>query len=492
MEKNILKQIPKKVREAYKALKSAGYEVFLVGGCVRDLIMARKPNDWDLTTNALPEKIQSLFKNSFYDNIFGTVRLPLDGKNFIEITTYRSESLYKDKRHPEKIEFGKSLLEDLKRRDFTINAIALEIKNINTKKEDYTLIDIFGSQEDIKRKIIRAVGNPQERFQEDALRLLRAVRFSSQLDFEIEKQTYQAITDNASLLKYISQERIRDELVKIINSKKPAKAFFVLKETDLLKYIIPELEEGIGILQGRHHKHDVFTHSILSLQAAADKDFNFEVRMAALLHDVAKPRTRDFDQKGQATFYNHQLLGAKMAKNILKRLKFDNKTIEKIVLLVKEHMFVYDIGKVSEAGVRRLLRKVGKENINDLINLRIADRLGSGVPKAMPYRLRHLLYLLEKVSSDPISLKVLKISGNDIMEILKIEPSKRIGLLLNALLVKVLDNPKINKKELLKKELLKLNKLEDKELEKFKQDLDYKKQKRDIGIRKKYYLKEKD
>ncbi len=489
---NILGKIPKKVKKAYALLKDSGYEVFLVGGCVRDLLMAREPNDWDLTTDALPEKVLSLFEKSFYDNKFGTVRLPFVGKNFIEITTYRSESLYKDKRHPEKIKFGKSLLEDLKRRDFTVNAIALEIKNINTIKEKYSLIDTFGGQEDIKRKIIRAVGDPQERFREDALRLLRAIRFASQLNFEIERETYQAIIDNFSLLKYVSQERIRDELVKIINSRNPEKAFIRLKETNLLKYIIPELEEGVGVIQGRHHKYDVFSHSIKSLQAAANKNFNFEVRLAALLHDIGKPRTREFDQSGQATFYNHQLVSAKMAKDILKRLKFDNKTIEKIVLLVKEHMFVYDIGKVSESGVRRLLRKVGKENIDDLINLRIADRLGSGVPKAMPYRLRHLLYLLEKVSSDPISLKVLKINGEDVMNILKMKPNKRIGLLLNALLVKVLDNPELNKKELLKEELLKLNNLEDKKLKEFKKDLDYKKQERDIDIRKKYYLKEKD
>ncbi len=486
MEKINLELIPKEIKEACNELEKKGFEVYLVGGCVRDLIMRRKPKDWDLTTNAKPKEIQRIFKHSFYNNKFGTVRIPLKEKGVIEITTYRSESGYTDRRHPDKINFGKNLKEDLKRRDFTINAIAIKIgKNL-------TLVDIFDGRKDIKEKIIKAIGNPEERFQEDALRLLRAIRFASQLNFKMEENTYLAIAKNSSLLKFVSEERIRDELIKIINSKQPANAFLMLRETGLLSYIIPELEFGVGIIQGRHHKYDVFTHSILSLQAAADKNFSFEVRLAALLHDIGKPQSKDFDNAGQATFYNHHIVGERITKKILKRLKFDKKTIEKVSLLVREHMFVYDIGKVTEAGVRRLLRKVGKENIDDLINLRVADRLGSGVPKAMPYRLRHLLYLLEKVSSDPISLKLLKINGEDIMKILKVKPGKKIGLLLNALLVKVLDNPEINDKKKLKEELLQLSKLSEEELEKFKNRLNYRKKERDINIRKKYFLKEND
>ena len=487
--------IPENILKIYETIREAGFEAYFVGGCVRDIFLERKPADWDITTKATPQEIQKIFKKSFYDNKFGTVKVAAGPKTFLEITTYRSEAKYTDKRHPDKIKWAEKLEEDLSRRDFTINAMALAISGKSLRQpadSKFTIIDYFKGQEDLKKKIIRAVGNPEERFREDALRLLRAIRFAAQLNFKIEEKTYQAIKENSELIKFISKERIRDELIKIIASSQPYSAFLQLQETGLLKHIIPELEEGKGVLQGRHHKFDVLEHSLRSLQAAAERNYNLEVRLAALLHDIAKPRTRDYDASGQATFYNHQVLGKKIAQDILQRLRFDKRTVKKVSLLVREHMFTYDIGKVTESGVRRLLRKVGKENISDLINLRIADRLGSGVPKAVPYRLRHLIYMLEKVSKDPISVKMLKINGNDLMEILKIEPGPRIGLLLNALLVKVLDKPELNEKDRLKRELVVLNKLSNEELKAFEKDLDYKKKEEDIEIRKKYYLKEED
>ena len=487
VDQEILKKIPKEVREVSQKIISQGFQAYLVGGCLRDLLLKKKPKDWDIATNAKPKEVQRIFPKSFYHNKFGTVVIPLKSKEIknIEITTFRSEENYQDKRHPEIVKFSQKIEEDLKRRDFTINALALNLE----KEKALEIIDLFNGLSDLKKGIIRAVGQPAERFREDALRLLRAIRFSAQLGFKIEKETFSAIKENASLIKYISQERIRDELIRIILSNNPKKAFLEMEETGLLRFILPELEEGIGVKQGGHHQDDVFTHSLLSLQAAAERNFNLEVRLAALFHDIGKPRTKDYNNQGDITFYNHQLVSEKMTRTILRRLRFKNEIINKVCLLVREHMFVYDIGKVKEGAVRRLLRKVGQENIQDLIDLRVADRLGSRVAKAMPYRLRHLCYLLEKVSHDPISLKMLKINGHQVMEILKISPSPRVGLLLNALLVKVLDKPELNEFSLLKEELLKLNKLSDEELRKFKKKLDYKKEEEDRKIREKYYLK---
>jgi len=251
---------------------------------------------------------------------------------------------------------------------------------------------------------------------------------------------------------------------------------------------LPELEKGIGVTQRGHHRWDVFFHLLNTLQAAADRNYSFEVRLAALLHDIAKPVCRR-EEKDEVVFYGHQVVGAKMARKILKRLKFKNEIIEKVCLLIKHHMFVYEIGKVTERGVRRLLRKVGKENIQDLLNLRIADRIGSGCPKAVPYRLRHLMYMIEKVSSDPISLKNLKVNGHDVMEILKIKPSRKVGLILDALLCLVLDDPSLNKKEILREKIKELGKLSEEKLEEYRKRLDYRKKLRDLQLKSKYFVK---
>ncbi len=535
----MIKKIPKHIIEILGKLDKAGYEAYIVGGCVRDLIMDRNPSDWDITTNAKPEEILKLFENfgggnkknpgAFYENEFGTVGIkvasskqpasPADrqtvseivnskaqkslskttrslvGKNkiekanevkklmklkanydIVEVTTYRIESKYSDKRRPDKIKFAKTLEEDLSRRDFTVNAIAISLRStnstklrINKKATSYEIIDLFKGQEDIKNKIIRAVGDANERFNEDALRMMRAIRFAitlnravsskkqvvsekteeNDLNWKLEEKTLKAIKKNAKNLKYISQERIKDELSKIILSENSAEGVDMLRQAGLLQYIIPELEKGVGMKQNRHHIHTIYKHNLLSLKYCPS--VKLEVRLAALLHDIAKPQTK----RGEgyyATFYNHDHIGARVAEKILKRLRFPGEIIKKVKILIDNHMFYYNPEEVGEASVRKLIKKVGLKNMKDLIDLRIADRLGSGVPKAKPYKLRHLEYLIDKVSRDPISVKMLKINGNDLIKKLNIKPGPKIGAILDVLLAEVIEDvSKNNKKNLLKR-----------------------------------------
>jgi poly(A) polymerase/tRNA nucleotidyltransferase (CCA-adding enzyme) len=479
-------KIPKEVKLILKKLKDKSYESYIVGGCVRDLLQNKKPEDWDVTTNAKPEEIQKIFPKSFYENKFLTVTVQTRSKDpklkEIEITTYRSEAKYTDKRHPDEIGFAKTIEEDLARRDFTINAIALtEVK----------IIDPFNGQKDLKNKIIRAVGKPEDRFSEDALRMLRAIRLATVLDFTIEKETEEAIKKNSSQLKMISQERIRDELLKIIISKRAAQGIELLRTLGLLKYIIPEAEEGYGIEQNKHHIYECYEHNLRSLDYAVKANFSKYVRLTAFLHDIGKPRTKQ-GTGDDSTFYNHEIIGAKMTRQILERLKFSKKDIEKITKLVRYHLFYYNVDEVSESSVRRLVRQVGLDNMEELLQVRMADRIGSGVPKAEPYKLRHLKYIIEKVSRDPVSVKMLKVSGNDVMDTLKIKPGPKVGQVLDVLFGYVLNDPKKNKKEFLKNEIQKIGKLSEKELktlaEKAKKEREEIEIKQDEMTKKKYWV----
>lgn len=491
--------ISREILNVFKIIISNNYKAYLVGGCVRDLILGKRPKDWDIATNALPEEILKFFPNSIYENEFGTVRIKTDSEDetlkIIEVTTFRKEGKYSDFRHPDKIEFAKSIEEDLARRDFTINAIALEIKNFDfknkIKKENLNFIDPFNGQLDIKNKIIRAVGNPNERFKEDALRLLRAIRFSAELDFKIEKLTYDSILKNNYLIKNISFERIRDEFIKIIQSGNAFRGILLLEQTGLLKFIIPELSNCIGISQNKHHKYDVFEHSLRALQYTVSKNYSLEVRLASLFHDIGKPQTKKGDGEN-ATFYNHEYVSAKLTKQILEKLKFPKDIIKKVVHLVRYHMFYYNVGEVTAAGVRRFIARVGIENIDDLMKVREADRIGSGVPKAVVYKMRHLLYMIEKVRRDPISPKMLKINGNDIMKILNIPPSPRIGKILNILLEEILDDPSKNEIKYLENRIKELNQFNDKDLDIMVEKSKQKQQEFEEGIekkiKKKYYI----
>lgn len=484
-------EIPQQVLFAIKTLKKNHFEAFLVGGCVRDYLLNKKPKDWDITTIATPNEIIETFNKenikTVYENEFGTVAVHIDN-TVLEITTYRIEGCYIDKRHPENIDWAKNLKEDLKRRDFTINAMSMDVYYRTPE-----IIDLFGGQTDLKDKVIRTVGEPDERFSEDALRMLRAIRFATVLGKEwvIEKNTYNSILKNKHWLTKISNERIRDELIKIIMSPFAKKGILLLKETGLLHYIIPELELGYDCMQNKHHIYDVFTHNLESLNFAAKKDFNFHVRFAALLHDIAKPETKD--GKGEnATFYNHEIVGAQVVKRILTRLNFTKKDINKIVNLVRYHLFYYNVEEVTESSVRRLVKNVGLENMDDLIKLRMCDRIGSGCPKAEPYKLRHLKYLIEKVSRDPISVKMLKINGSNIMNILNIKPSKKIGFILEILLAEVLENPDLNNVKYLEKRVLTLGLIKEGELEllavKSKNEINSVIKKEDKMTKEKYWL----
>lgn len=475
-------KVPEEIKNISSKIKEAGFESFLVGGCVRDLLMDKTPKDFDITTNALPEQILSIFPDSKYENDFGTVILPVRGEDnkvaqVVEITTYRSEQGYSNRRHPDNINFETEIDKDLERRDFTVNALAYNLETDEIK-------DLFGGRKDIKAKIIRAVGEPVDRFKEDALRMMRAVRFTSQLDFSMEDKTKRGITKMAGSLKFISQERIRDELVKILKSNKPSEGILLLHETKLLQYILPELEQGVGVKQDRHHIYPVFTHNVLALKHCPNSDW--QVRFAALLHDIGKPKTSKVIN-GITTFYNHEYVSARLTEKIMKRLKFSLNDKERVVNLVKNHMFYYNVGEVSAASVRRLIVKVGKDNLQDLIDLRVADRLGSGTPKAMPYKLRHLQYMLEKVQNDPISVKMLKVDGRDLMSYLNILPSPKVGTLLDVLLAEVIEDPEKNNKEELLKRATDLNKLNLEELRsQAKELIEQKNKEEDKNIKKQF------
>jgi tRNA nucleotidyltransferase/poly(A) polymerase len=474
--------IPKEVKSVIKKLKENGFEAYIVGGCVRDFLRDVEPDDWDITTNANPKEIQKIFPKSFYKNKFFTVTVQTESENpklkEIEITTYRLETKYIDKRHPSEVKFAKTLKEDLARRDFTVNAMAIDIE-LSIKKNELKIIDPFKGQKDLEHKILRAVGNPKERFSEDALRMMRAVRFSVKLGpgWEIEEKTAKAVKQNSVWLQAISKERVRDEFMKIIMTERASDGIETLRKLDLLKYVIPELEENYGVSQNKHHIYDCYEHAIYSLAYA--------------LHDVGKPRTKR-GEGADATFYSHEIVSAKITIQALNRLKFPKKEIEKIAKLVRYHLFYYNPGEVGESSVRRLVRQVGPENTEELLQVRMADRIGSGVPKAEPYKLRHLKYLIEKVAQDPISSKMLKIDGRDIMRILKIKEGPKIGQALDILLSFVLDDPKKNKKDLLEKEVKKLGEITDKDLtalaKKARKGIKEIEMKRDKMTKKKYWV----
>lgn len=508
--------IPQEVKDILNKLREAGFEAFAVGGCVRDFLLGIKPKDWDVTTNAKPEEIQKVFPESFYENKFGTVTVKIENASDeslkeIEVTTYRVDDRYSDKRHPDSVSFTSRLEEDLARRDFTINAMALSPNvsgTLNLKVpdtfKDFEIIDPFGGQKDLENFLVRAVGDPQSRFDEDALRMLRAARFCVQLCsvkqssmeqgskkpcFTIEEKTAEAIKKNAANLQFIAKERIRDEFEKIIMSKNAADGIFMLHDLGLLEFIIPEFEKGFGISQNKHHIYTIFEHGVFALKFAAQKNYDLIVRLAALLHDVAKPQTKR-GEGPDATFYNHDMAGARLAARILERLKFPREVIERVANLIRNHMFVYDVGAVTESGVRRLLRRVGPENMKDLLALRVADRMGSGVPKAQPYRLRHFQYMVEKVQKDAISVKMLKINGEDIMRILEITPGPKIGAILDVLLAEAIEDPKKNEKEYLEQRTRELNEIDLSQLRQMaKERIEEEKEEEDKIIKEKYWVK---
>lgn len=440
-------KIPLEIKQVSTSLRSAGYEAYLVGGCVRDLLLGREPKDWDITTNATPEQIQAVFPDSFYENDFGTVGVKTGREDkrlaIVEVTPYRKESGYSDKRRPDNVEFGTSLLEDLARRDFTVNAMALDADKGH-------LEDPYEGQKDIKDKVIRAVGTPFERFNEDALRMLRAVRLVAELGFAIDGETAQAISENSKHLKHVSRERVRDELTRILLSREPMNALVLAQQLGILEFIARDLTRGIGVEQNQAHSYDVFGHLMRTMQHAADKDFGFDVTLAALFHDVSKPETsRWSEEKKDWTFHGHEVVGSRVTKKALENLHFSRDTIDKVVKLVRWHMFFSDPDQITLSAVRRMIVNVGRENIDDLLNLRICDRIGTGRPKEQPFRFRKYKAMVDQALRDPISVAMLKTDGEKLMKMLHVNPGPKIGWTLNALLEEILDDPKKNTEEYL-------------------------------------------
>lgn len=465
------KSIPKEVLEIYKKLENEGFEAYFVGGCVRSLLLKNTPKDWDLTTNAQPEKIQELFPGSFYDNSFGTVGIPLkkieetEHKGIVEITTYRTEGSYKDFRHPEKVAWGKNIEEDLSRRDFTINAIALRFASFRQvsgqalsqgKLSNFEIIDPFGGQKDLESKIIRTVNDPSKRFNEDALRLLRAIRFASELNFIIEEGTWNAILKHANLISNISFERIREEFIKILASTRAYEGTLLFDASGMLHLIIPELTRGKGVSQarpGRHHTTDVFEHNILSLKHCPARDPI--VKLATFLHDVGKPYVAKKDDEGHVIFYNHEVKGAQIAQEICDRLRLSRKQRDKIVLLIRWHMFTVD-EHITDAAIRRFIRRVGIENVSDMMDLRIGDRLGGGTQVAESWRLKKFKERVAKELNPPFSMNDLAIDGNDIMRELRVQPGPKIGEVLQKLFEEVDEDLSKNTREHLLKRVKEL------------------------------------
>lgn len=456
-------QIPSYVLKVSENLTKHGYEAFLVGGSIRDLLLGKSPEDYDIATNAYPDQISAIFEKSIPTGAkFGTITVISEddnGEKFdVQVTTYRSEADYVSGRWPSKVEFARTIQEDLSRRDFTINSMALDLSSLREGNSDYILIDPYEGQSDLSKKIIKAVGIPVERFEEDGLRSVRACRLASQLQFTIEDKTFEAIKQTLHITKLVSVERFREELMKLLlKSPKPSVGLSLLKESGILSIFIPELTEGVNVVQPEFHSDDVFTHSILAVDEAEDS-----VKLAALFHDIGKPRTIVVDEKG-THFYGHDVVGANMTEEIMKRLKFSNNEIDQTVKLVRWHMFYYpsadwrnseDLKNKpahgwTDSAIRRLIQNVGGlESIDQLLKLRIADQLSNKKYEFDRGELDAISERIAEVSAKEMALKVsdLDITGQDLMENFNIPAGPQIGKVLSHLLDKVIEEPGLNKK----------------------------------------------
>lgn len=447
-------QIPNEVLEILEKFEKTGYEIYIVGGAVRDALMGKSIYDWDFTTNATPEEMLRLIDDAYYTNDYGMVGIPAkkEGERPYEITTFRTESGYSDTRRPDKVAWGKSLEEDLQRRDFTINSMAL--KNDPSSRESYFLVDHYDGQNDLKQKLIRAVGDPNERFSEDALRMMRAIRIAAELGFQIEEKTFEAIKANVVLIHKISRERVRDELMKIMASSYPYEGMIMFHNSGLMQEVLPELEKAFGVEQaspGRHHIYDVGTHSLMSLKYVSERNIDPITRLATLIHDIGKPPTFKKLDSGTITFYNHEVISARIAKNIGERLRLSSKQAEKLWRLVRYHQFTVNENQTDSA-IRRFITKVGLEYVNDMLDLRVGDRLGGGA-RETSWRLEEFKKRLIEVQKQPFTVKDLRIDGNDVMKTLGIKPGPKVGEVLKYLFELVVNNKVENDKDILLREI---------------------------------------
>ncbi len=454
----MLVTFPPEVLELSEKFTNSAHELYLIGGAVRDLLMGKTIYDWDFTTDATPEEIlQILGPDAYYNNTFGTVGYPgPEGERPFEITTYRTEAGYSDARHPDELNWGKSLEEDLTRRDFTINAMALRLASLaQGKPTDQNIIDLFGGQLDLKAKLIRAVGDPAERFREDALRMMRAVRIASELGFTIEEATFNAIKMHSGATQKVSRERVREELFKIMASRYPYEGVLLLHGTGLMDEILPELSKTFGVEQkspGRHHIYDVGTHCLMALKNCPSSDPL--VRFATLIHDIGKPQTFAI-KEGITTFYNHEVIGARIAKNIAARLRFPKKDADRLFKLVRWHQFTVTENQTDKA-IRRFITKVGRDNVEDMLALRTGDRLGGGSSETS-WRLEEFKKRLVEVQKQPFSVQDLKVNGKDVMDTLSLKPGPKVGEILNELFKKVEEKEVDNEREVLLAKLRSFN-----------------------------------
>jgi tRNA nucleotidyltransferase (CCA-adding enzyme) len=432
--------LPDDVRETVQAIlkrfRDRGFECYLIGGSVRDLLLGNDIYDYDFATDATPEEIMKLFRKTIPTGIkHGTVSVIVDDRQF-EITTYRADGTYIDGRHPDSVSFSKDLRVDVERRDFTINGLVYD-------PASGELIDYVDGLKDLEYRIIRTIGDPVKRFTEDGLRPVRACRFAARLGFTIEEATFSAIPGTLDIVKKVSRERIRDELMKLLEADKPSVGIEYLRLSGLLSLFLPELADCYEVTQNRYHIFDVYYHSIYSCDAASKKEPM--IRLAALLHDIGKVPTRQPGEDGDFTFYNHEVVGAKMVKRLMKRLKFSNEQVEIVNNLILNHMFHYT-DEWTDGAVRRFIRKVGLDRIENLFMLRMADRKGNGARKGLPAPIERLKKRIEHVieQENAFTVRDLDINGTVIMEEFGLKPGPIIGTILNELLEKVLDDPELN------------------------------------------------
>lgn len=484
--------IPDYVINIAESLQKKGYQAYLVGGSVRDVLLGKQPADYDIATNAYPEEVMAIFPKCVPTGAkFGTIVVITQDQSGeshdVEVTTYRNEADYVGGRWPTKVEYARTIEEDLSRRDFTINAMALNLQEFDTAKASgwqfvtQILVDPFGGLNDLAAKVIKAVGDPLERFSEDGLRPVRGCRLAAQLEFSIDPKTFAAMRGTLAVVKQISIERFREELMKLLHkSVKPSIGFKLMREVGILEIFLPELLEGEGVTQPEFHVDDVFNHLMAVTDLAEDS-----IKLAALFHDIAKPRCFMRDERG-VHFYGHDQLGAEMTKEIMQRLKFSNTEIEHTVRLVRWHMFFYPsadwrkirkdqfdwqtatkdqiqqhieetrsgttAGGWSDAAIRRLIQNVGGEDaIDDLMKLRIADAGANPKSEFNPEEIRVLSERISQVRARDMALKVadLDISGEELMKELNIVAGPQIGLILNYLLELVVEEPLLNSKQLL-------------------------------------------
>ncbi len=433
--------VPGPVLEVIRRIQDAGFRAYAVGGAVREILRGVEipADEWDIATSATPEQVTPLFRRVVPTGIrHGTVTVLTDAVH-CEVTTFRVEHGYADARHPDRVEFVDRIEEDLARRDFTVNAIAWDPIGL-------TVADPFDGEGDLAAGLIRAVGDPLERFREDGLRPVRAARFAATLEFEVEEETFRALGLARDQVARVAPERIRDELLKMLGARQPSRGFEVLRRSGLLALLLPELAECVAVPQNRYHAYDVYYHTLYTCDAASPE--NRVVRLAALFHDVGKPRTRAEREDGEGTFYNHQFVGARMAEEAMTRLRFPRDDIERVTHLVRQHMFDYR-PEWTDAAVRRFVRNVGTDHVADLFDLRLADNRGNGLKQGFPHYLEELAGRVTEILARQEALTVhdLAVDGTDVMRELSLPPGPRVGEILDRLLEEVLEDPSLNDRE---------------------------------------------